>query len=69
MVVRVYACMYVCVIVRVCCWESTHIVYYVMCVVITPCVLLYPQAKNSHTNEVVAVKKMNFSGKQSAEVS
>lgn len=27
------------------------------------------QAKNSHTNEVVAVKKMNFSGKQSTEVS
>ncbi len=27
------------------------------------------QAKNSITNEVVAIKKMNFSGKQASEVS
>lgn len=32
------------------------------------CVVLITQARNGRTNEVVAIKKMSYSGKQSAEV-
>ena len=46
-----------------------NVLVHVWVVAVCQILLSSPQAKNARTSEVAAIKKMNFSGENSAEVS
>ena len=45
-----------------------NVLVHVWVIAVCQILLSSPQAKNARTNEVVAIKKMNFSGDKSVEV-